>query len=74
MTTTERLRLVTLEGQRISVALRDGNRIDDSQLVSAGRIPAGTLWLFTNGADRFVAVDDVIDVWEPWPAARSGPA
>ena len=72
MTTKERVNLVTLEGRRVSVALRGGNRIDDSQLVSAGRIPAGTLWLFTNGADRFVAVDEVLDVWEPLPAARSG--
>ena len=47
------------EGRQVSVALADGSRIDDCQLVSAGRSAAGTLWLFTNGADLFVALDDV---------------
>jgi hypothetical protein len=52
------------EGRQVSVALADGSRIDDCQLVSAGRNGARTLWLFTNGADRFVALDDVTAVWE----------
>ena len=51
------------EGRQVSVALADGSRIDDCQLVSAGR-SAGTLWLFTNGVDLFVALDDVTAVWE----------
>jgi hypothetical protein len=25
----------------------------------------GSLWLFVNGEDVFVAVSDVVDVWEP---------
>jgi hypothetical protein len=62
--------LTALEGRQVSVALRDGDRLDDVQLVSAGRNRAGTLWLFTNGADRFVAVDDVIDVWEAFAPGR----
>ena len=33
------------EGRQVSVALADGSRIDDCQLVSAGRCAAGTLWL-----------------------------
>jgi hypothetical protein len=52
------------EGRQICVALTDGSRIDDCQLVSAGRSGAGSLWLFSNGADRFVAMADVTEVWE----------
>lgn len=46
------------------VALRGGSRIDDCQLVSAGRLSTETIWLFSNGADLFVSIDDVLDVWE----------
>ena len=56
--------LQVLEGRQVSVALRDGCRIDDCQLVSAPRARTETLWLFTNGADLFVSVGDVVDVWE----------
>jgi hypothetical protein len=48
----------------VSVALRDGTRIDDSNLVSSGRRRANTIWLFANGEDVFVPVEDVVDVWE----------
>ena len=58
-------RLHLLEGRQVSVALRDGSRIDDCQLVSAPRLRTATVWLFSNGADLFVAADDVVDVWEP---------
>jgi hypothetical protein len=70
--TRERLGALTaLEGRQVSVALRNGERIDDSQLISAGRNRAGTLWLFTHGGDTFVALEDVIDVWEaPSPSSR----
>ena len=57
-------RLRQWEGRQVSVALADGSRIDDCQLVSAGRNGAGTLWLFTNGSDVFVALTDVTAVWE----------
>jgi len=53
-----------LEGRQISVALRNGSRIDDCQLVAAPRAGTATLWLFSNGDDIFVAAGDVIDVWE----------
>jgi hypothetical protein len=56
--------LQLLEGQQVSVALRNGARIDDCQLVSAGRATTTTLWLFSNGADVFVSLGDVVDVWE----------
>ena len=64
MTSSERAGLARFEGRRVSVALRGGQRIDDSQLVSAGCKRTGILWLFTNGTDRLVAADDVIDLWE----------
>lgn len=69
MTNEQRTGLLSLEGQRICLALADGSRFDDCELVSAGRHRVNTLWLFTNGADVFVPVEDVIDLWE---AARPG--
>jgi hypothetical protein len=53
-----------LEGLRVSVALTDGSRLDDCELVSAGRVGRATLWLFVNGSDVFVPVADVTDAWE----------
>ena len=53
-----------LEGRQVSVALRNGTRIDDCQLVSAPRARTETVWLFSNGHDVFVSLADVIDVWE----------
>jgi hypothetical protein len=53
-----------LEGRRVSVALVDGSRIDDCELVSAGHHGAKSLWLYTNGADIFVSLADVTDLWE----------
>jgi hypothetical protein len=69
--TRERLGALTaLEGRQVSVALRNGERIDDSRLFSAGRNRAGTLWLFTHRGDTFIAVEDLIDLWEaPGPSA-----
>ncbi|HEV7863468.1 MAG TPA: hypothetical protein VGR20_12230 [Acidimicrobiia bacterium] len=60
-----RRRVLQLEGRRVSIALADGSRIDDSQLVSAGRHGLGTVWLVVNGTDNFIPLDDVLDVWEP---------
>ena len=45
----------------MNVALTDGSRIDDCQLVLAGK---AKLWVFVNGQDSFVQVDSVTDVWE----------
>lgn len=60
--TKERLtQFRSLEGRRVSLATRNGSRIDDSQLISAG---SNSLWLFTNGADIFLPIDDVVEVWE----------
>ena len=56
--------LYGLEGRQVSVALCNGSRIDDCQLVSAPRAGTATLWLFSNGDDIFVSAGDVLDVWE----------
>ena len=64
MTGNRRSQFAGLEGRQVNVALRDGIRLDDCQLVSAGRNPVSSLWLFANGADTFVALDDVIEIWE----------
>lgn len=61
MTRERRAELNQLEGRQINVALVDGSRIDDCQLVLAGR---AKLWVFVNGHDTFVHVDRVTDVWE----------
>jgi hypothetical protein len=53
-----------LEGRRVSLALTDGSRIDDCQLISAGRHAVSSLWLFSNGRDIFVALDNVVEMWE----------
>ena len=53
-----------LEGRRVGMALTDGSRIDDCQLVSAGRPGLASVWVFVNGADAFIPVSFVIEVWE----------
>ena len=64
MTESRRARLRTLQGRRVTLALRNGIRIDDAQLVSAGSGAMGNLWLFENGADTFVPLDDVLELWD----------
>ena len=61
--------LQNLEGRQVSVALADGTRIDDCQLVSAGRPGTTTVWVYS-GRDLFVPVGDVIDIWESRSDAR----
>jgi hypothetical protein len=60
-------KLRQLEGGRVSLALADGSRIDDSSLVSVGRGPSATLWVFTNGRDLFIPHADIVDAWETAP-------
>ena len=67
MTKQQLSRLISIEGRRVNVALRDGSRIDDCQLVSGGRDGARALWLHSNGVDRFVSLAQVTDVWEIVP-------
>jgi len=56
-----------LEGYRVSIALVNGSRIDDCELISAGRRGDDRLWIYSNGADTFVSLADVADLWEVSP-------
>lgn len=56
--------LLALEGRRVSLALVDGSRIDDCQLVSGPRGELSRVWLYANGLDTFVLVKDIIAAWE----------
>ena len=56
-----------LEGAGVHIALTNGSRLDDVNLVSTrGR----KLWIFDGGEDIFVPLADVIDFW-PADGARS---
>ena len=59
--------LQRLEGCRVSLALRGGRRIDDCQLISAGRRGCRSVWIFDAGDDRFVSHDEIVDCWECRP-------
>jgi hypothetical protein len=64
MTTQQLQALRLLEGRHVCVSLDDGSRIDDCELVSAGRHDVRTLWLFTDHGDTFVPAEVVVDLWE----------
>ena len=57
-----------LEGSQVSVALRDGGRPDDCQLVSAPRGRSRRVWLFDGLMDVFIPMTDIIAVWETRPS------
>jgi hypothetical protein len=57
-------RLQSLRGRRVGVALRNGTRIDDCELVSAGRSATATVWLVANGADVLVRREELIAMWK----------
>jgi hypothetical protein len=63
--TTPQLR--TLQGRHVNVAFHDGSRIDDCQLISAGRPGTGTVWLFAQGMDLFLPTSTIADCWETAP-------
>jgi hypothetical protein len=66
MTVERRRELRRFEGSSVNLALADGSRLDDVNLVSA----RGTsLWIFASGEDRFVPVTSVIDAWPSVSAA-----
>lgn len=58
------LQLRNLEGLRVSVALSDRSRIDDCQLVSAGRSNMRTVWVYSNGLDVFLQMTEILEIWE----------
>jgi hypothetical protein len=53
--------LFHLEGRQVGLALDDGSRIDDCQLVFAG---PQNVWVFVNGEDSFLDLTHVTDFWE----------
>jgi hypothetical protein len=57
------------EGHRVSLALADGTRIDDCELVSVGRHGVRSIWVYSNGIDVLVPHADVVDMWEVLPDA-----
>jgi hypothetical protein len=64
MGSEQRRNLHKLEGRTVHISLIDGSRLDEVALVSARR---STLWVFANGEDTFLPIDQVIDVWEAQP-------
>jgi hypothetical protein len=66
------MRVRSLEGRCVCVALRDGTRIDDCQLVSCGRRAVRSVWVYSNGSDRFVDLGEVVDLWESGPTPVGG--
>jgi hypothetical protein len=66
MTAEKRRELHRFEGRSVNLALADGSRLDDVQLVSARGV---TLWVFAGGDDRFIPVAQVIDAWPAGAAA-----
>ncbi|MBV8982198.1 MAG: hypothetical protein JO086_14945 [Acidimicrobiia bacterium] len=48
----------------MSVALADGSRIDDCELVSVNRGRRGHMWVHASGGDAFLPLSQVSDVWE----------
>ena len=53
-----------LEGRHVSLRLADGSRIDDCELVSAGRRGAPTLWVHDGRDDRIILADDIVELQE----------
>jgi hypothetical protein len=53
-----------LEGRRVGMVLNDGSRIVDAQLISAGRPGLSSVWMLIDGADSFIPVLTVTEVWE----------
>jgi hypothetical protein len=74
MNTRQVQRIRSLEGLSVCVALRDGTRIDDCQLVSCARQAVTSVWIYSNGFDRFVDLGDVVDLWESEPVGRASGA
>jgi hypothetical protein len=64
MSSDQHSALRRLEGRTVHVALAGGSRLDDVELVSTRR---RTCWVYSNGEDVFVPVDDVLEVWESEP-------
>ena len=68
MTANQHREVRRLEGRTVNLALVGGSRLDSVELVSIRR---STCWVFVNGEDLFVPVDDVLDVWEARPVSSA---
>jgi hypothetical protein len=64
-------RYLAHEGRQVSIVLTDGSRLDDCELVSAGRGRTRTLWIYTGGQDAFIPHQDVLDL-TPAPPPGAG--
>jgi hypothetical protein len=71
MSEEQAFRFRSLEGRHVCLALSDGTRIDDCQLVSIGRHGVDSLWVYVNGNDCFVALGEVVEIWESGPNGRA---
>ena len=71
MSVEQRQQLRSLEGRRVSLALRGGTRLDDCQLVSVARRGVESVWLYFNGDDVFVPLPQVADLWEVTDPSRA---
>jgi len=58
------LDLRAFEGRHVGLALQDGSRIDDCQFISAPRGHLDRVWVCIDGADLFLAADEISDAWE----------
>ena len=57
--------LQALEGRHVGLALMDGSRIEDWELVSAGGGAPETAWIWNmRGSHAFVPLARVVDFWE----------
>ena len=64
------LKYRSLEGRRVGMTLTGGARIDDCQVICAPRHGTSTLWvLLPDGADAFVPLAAVVEIWELASAA-----
>ncbi len=54
--------VLPLQGRHVSVALVNQSRLDD--VILEGVVEDGQLWLHCDGEDVFVALQDVLDLWE----------
>jgi hypothetical protein len=70
MMATSANRLHSLEGRLVDASLADGRRLAGS-LVSSGGARLRNLWLFVDGEDVFVALDDVVEITEAQHDAAS---
>jgi hypothetical protein len=56
--------LKALEGRPVSLTMTDGSRIDNAQLISAGRQGVETIWILIDGVDAFLPLVSVADACE----------